>query len=609
MPRQVWWTGVLLFSVLTLCACDSADVAQFDPINTGSGSAGNAGTLDGGTGTARISKPGQYVGYSQPVYPGYGQTSQYVSMRDGTKLALDLYRPKGADGQMVDKPMPVLWLHTPFNRRTYMGGPAFETYPVSASRLVAYGYVVAIVDFRGLYASYGSNIAYQRGEWLEPARWDAYDITEWLATQPWSNGRVGMFGCAAAGSSQLQAASTKPPHLQAIFPMSCEFDAYADAAPGGTAPPRGTPPMLPAGDVPAAQRDALAAPVDGDESRAMLGEAIAQHANNLDSPGYVPFRDSVGENVPKPWWTDTSPHSHIDAIQLSKVAIYFATNWDDAGKYGSFFAFNSFKNPMKLIVGPAKQCDWATVKNDTGFDLMFEELRFFDYWLKDVDNSVMTEPAVYFYTYNAPAGMEWQAAVRWPLQNEQRTRYYLGEKNLSTATSADGKDDIVVDYSVTPETVVQKGLAYETTALPADLQVTGHPSVEVWASSTAADGDFVATLQDVAADGSVASYTVNGRMRAGHRKLAQAPYNNLGLPWHRSFEQDVQPLKPGEAAQLLFDLQPISIVFKAGHRIRLVLTFAAGAATPRVEPAPMISIYRDAQRRSALLLPVARTGI
>ncbi|HKU40614.1 MAG TPA: CocE/NonD family hydrolase [Polyangiales bacterium] len=520
-------------------------------------------------------------------------------MRDGTKLAVDVYRPQDANGQMVDKPLPVVWLHTPFNRRTYAGGPTIETYPGFASRLVSYGYVVATVDYRGLYASYGTNLGHEHGEWFEPARWDAFDITEWLATQPWSNGRIGMYGCGASASSQLQAASTMPPHLQAIFPMSCEFDAYADAAPGGTVAPKGTPPVLPAGNVPAAQREALAAPIDGDESRSMLQQATAQQTKNVESPGYVPFRDSVGETIPKAWWSEISPASQLEPLQASKVAIYYAANWDDASKYGSLLAFSSLRNASKLIVGPGKGCDWAAVKTEHGFDLLVEELRFFDYWLKDVDNQLVVEPPVYFYTYNAPSGMEWQASARWPPMNEQRTRYYLGEKALLTGAPPDGKDEIAVDYAPTAT-----GLVYDTEPLAMDVQITGHPSMDLWVSSTADDGDFVATISDVAPDGTARSYNVSGRIRASHRKLAQAPYNNLGLPWHRSFQQDAMPLKPGEPAQLLFDLQPVSQVFKAGNRIRLSLTFAAGTATPRIDPPPTVTIYRDSVRRSAVVLPV-----
>lgn len=595
MLRQAWWTGAVLCSAYLQCACDSGGEVSLTPASGGS----NATTGAGGNSGVRISKPGQYSGYSQPVYPAYGQTSQYVSVRDGTKLAVDVYRPKDANGQIVDKPLPVVWLHTPFNRRTYQGSPTLEAYPGSASRLVSYGYVVATVDYRGLYASYGTNLGRERGEWIEPARWDAFDVTEWLATQPWSNGRVGMYGCGAAASSQLQAASTMPPHLQAIFPMSCEFDAYGEAAPGGTAPPKGTPPSTAAGDMPPAQRDALAAPVDGDDAKNMMNDAIAQHAKNVDSPGYVPFRDSVGDAIPKMWWTETSPSSYVDAIQASKVAIYFAANWDDSNKSGSTFAFNNVRYSAKLVIGPGKGCDWTAVKNDAGFDVFVEELRFFDYWLKDVDNEVLLEPPVYYYTYNAPSGMEWQSAVHWPPMTEQRTRYYLGDKTLTTSTPADGKDDTVVDYAA-----AATGLVYETMPLPADVQITGHPAMELWIASSAEDGDFVATLSDVAPDGTAHSYNVTGRARASHRKLAQAPYNNVGLPWHRSFQQDALPLKAGEPAQLLFDMQPISMVFKAGNRIRLAITFAAGTATPRLDPAPMVSVLRDALHRSALVLPV-----
>src|SRR5262245_19727209 len=112
--RKAWLTGAAVCFAVFSCACESGgDVMLISPVSGGSGA-----TAGGGAPPARISKPGQYSGYSQPVYPSYGQSSQYVSMRDGTKLAVDVYRPKDANGQMVTKPLPVVWLHTPFNRRT-----------------------------------------------------------------------------------------------------------------------------------------------------------------------------------------------------------------------------------------------------------------------------------------------------------------------------------------------------------------------------------------------------------------------------------------------------------------------------------------------------------
>ncbi len=554
-----------------------------------------------------VSTFGRYAGYSERLYQGYELSSQYVSVRDGTKLAIDLYRPKDAGGKVVTAPLPVLWMHTPYNRRHFRDGLTGERYPGAAVALVDYGYVVAVVDFRGLYASFGRNVAYNRGEWVDAARYDAYDVTEWLAAQPWSNGKIGMWGCSATGGSQLQAATTAPPHLEAIFPMSCEFDAYAFGVPGGMAPPRGLPTKVPPGDVPPEKRDALAIAVDGDAGGALLAQAVAGHADNIENAGYVPYRDSVAEGIGEAWWVKSSPHNQLDAIGNSGIAMYLAANWDEAAtKHGAFFTFNNVKNPVKLLVGPGTHCAWFTVQKEHGFDLAIEELRFFDHWLKGVDNGVMAEPAVHYYTYNAAPGSEWRSSAQWPLPNERRTPYYLGAKTLGTAapTDARGKDRKAVDYDVTPETMADKGLVYETEPLAADLLITGHPTADLWVASTAKDGDFIAVLQAVAPDGKVSSYNVSGKLRASHRKLADAPYEYLGLPWHPSNAADAQPLVPGKATLLQFELLPISMVVKAGHRIRLVLTFASGTATERRKPAPTVTILRDPEHPSSITLPV-----
>ena len=149
-----------------------------------------------------------------------------------------------------------------------------------------------------------------------------------------------------------------------------------------------------------------------------------------------------------------------------------------------------------------------------------------------------------------------------------------------------------------------KGLVYVTAPLSADVQVTGHPTINLWVSSTATDGDFIATIQDVAPDGTATSYNVNGRLRASLRKLQKAPYNNLGLPWHGFYEADVTPLTPGKPTELVFEILPISMIFKAGHSIRLVINFADTRSTPRLDPAPKVAIYRDSTHKSYVTLPI-----
>jgi predicted acyl esterase len=555
---------------------------------------------------ARISKPGQYSGYSSALYDGHVMTSQYVPVRDGTRLAIDIIRPT-LGGKVVEEKLPVLWMHTPYNRRNYGGGLTAANYPGKALNLVKYGYVVAVADFRGVYASFGHNKAYNRGEWLDHARFDAYDITEWLATQPYSDGKIGMWGCSATGGSQMQALSTAPPSLKAIFPMSCEWDVYPFVAAGGITPPKGVPTMLMRGGA-REGRDRMAVPVDGDDSRALLNAAIAEHANNVETAGYAPFRDSVAENFPEQWWLKSSPHTYEKTINQSKIAVYAAANWDEGGtKYGAPFIFNNVTNPRKLILGPGTHCDWTTVMKETGFDIIIEEHRFFDYWLKGIDNGVMKEAPVTYFTYNQTPDKAWQTAKSWPLPNEKRTAYYLSEKSIAPAKPNDSdRTAMTVDYEINDKNFFDKGMVFLTAPLSEDVQVTGHPTLKLWVASSTQDADIIARVDDVAPDGSNRYYWVEGRLRASLRKLEKAPYNTMGLPWHPFTQNSVQPLKPNEAVEVELDLFPISYLFKQGHRIRLTLNFADGRATPKDSPAPLVTVYHGGDKSSALTLPIIR---
>ena len=366
----------------------------------------------------RISRHGEYAGYSEVLYDGHQMIARYMTVRDGTRIAIDIFRPT-SDGKLVETPHPVLWMHSPYNRREFRGLiPAAKFYPGEALRLVPYGYVVAVADFRGLYASFGKNGVFNRGEWLDTAYWDAYDITEWLAEQSWCDGNVGMWGCSATGGSQLQAATSMPPHLKAIFPMSCEFDAYPFGVAGGMASPKGA--SLMSEQINTADRDKAAAPVDKDTDGKLLAEAVAEHKDNINSAGYVPYRDSVSESLGERWWIKSSPFTYLENITKSGIAMYLAANWDEgATKYGSCFTFNNVKNPVKFIIGPEGHCDWSAVWKNDGFNLVTEELRFFDYWLKGIRNGVMDEDPVCYYhtTHRMENNGEPHPNGPWPMKN------------------------------------------------------------------------------------------------------------------------------------------------------------------------------------------------
>ncbi len=183
-------------------------------------------------------------------------------MRDGTKLAALILRP-AEDGKPVSTPLPVIWTHIRYHREKILEWPWLQT-------LLKYGYVVVSVDVRGSGASYGTF----RGLFSPEETNDAYDITEWLAVQPWSDGNIGMYGRSYMGITQFMAASKAPPHLKAIFPEMAEFDHYSFFYPGGVFQDdffRQWGNMINMLDT-----DGMA--VDEDQDKAMLQEALKEHA-------------------------------------------------------------------------------------------------------------------------------------------------------------------------------------------------------------------------------------------------------------------------------------------------------------------------------------------
>jgi putative CocE/NonD family hydrolase len=568
-----------------------------------------AGAPATGEGAGKVSRPNEYSGWSEKSYDGHQRTSFYVEMRDGTKLAVDLYRPTRG-GVAASEKLPVVWMHSPYNRRSYRGGEAAETYPGFALRLAPYGYNVAVVDFRGVYASYGRNIAYNRGEWVDGAKFDAYDMTEWFAKQSWSSGKIGMWGCSATGGSQMQALTTRPPSLKAVIPMSAEFDAYSFTTMGGVSGPgRVAPPGATGEAASIATRDRLAAPVDGPNAAAERDAAIASHKDNVESVGVVPFHDSVSPSTGLVWWEKSSPSTYLSDLRKSDIGVLSVANWDEAGtRHGPFFTYNNLpKDNTKLLVGPATHCAWTAVKDETGFDLVTEELRFFDYWLKGKQNNVMREPGVTYFTYNAPKESAWRTSETWPLKTEMRTDFYLSGAGALDRAKPSASAERLTPMGAAPAaqtTMIEAapgGATYETAALAEDMEVTGHPVMTLWLKTEAGDADVTARIDDVAPDGATRSYQMLGRLRASHRILAKPPYNHLGLPWMTHRTADARPVPAGQPVELKFDLLPMSYIFKAGHKVRVTLNFAD---PERRGDKRDVTILTGPQTPSAITLPL-----
>ncbi|HTP09334.1 MAG TPA: CocE/NonD family hydrolase [Anaerolineae bacterium] len=619
--------SLVSFAVIVTLLCGCASPASTNsplpsvttiPASTFSTPTVVAANLPTKTPKPRLSQAGKYEGYSQPLYYEWSSTSQYITMRDGTKLAALILRP-AQNGEPVGTPLPVLWTHNRYHREGILDWPWTRT-------LLRYGYIIVSVDVRGSGASFGT----YRGPFsLEETR-DAYDITEWLAAQPWSNGNIGMWGRSYLGVTQYLAASTAPPHLKAIFPEMAEFDHYSFIYPGGVFHDD----FIRQWEELVYKLDAAGLAVDEDPNKTMLHEALKEHAANLDVFelfSALPYRDSVSTLTNSQPYIVNNPANYLDEVRSSGVAVYHWVGWYDMYPRDALLWYSNLTNPQKIVIGPWGHTGMGTL------DLATEELRWYDYWLKGIDNGVMSEAPIYYYTLGDGKKSGWHSAWQWPLPDEKLTNYYFdgaragsvesvndGSLSLTLPATSAGADEYQVDYSTTtgkatrwtdgysgpsaayPSMVVndKKGLTYTSGPLPAEVEVTGHPVVHLWVTSSAKDGDFFAYLEDVTETGA-SKYITEGTLRASHRAIFPAPFKYLGLPYHRSYAEDIADL-PGQPVELVFDLLPTSYALDAGHRIRVTITCADkdNALTPELAPPPTVHLFREADHASYIVLPI-----
>jgi predicted acyl esterase len=272
----------------------------------------------------------------------------------------------------------------------------------------------------------------------------------------------------------------------------------------------------------------------------------------------------------------------------------------------------------RLLIGPWKHC-----AND-GFPLVEEAHRFFDHHLKGTDTGLTREPAVHYWTVNGEAGNQWRAADSWPVAGVVPERWLLagdgalvkpGRARASYRRPTDFKvryDVNCVNGGIGPDMqpchLPGAGASFAEPALASDREVTGSGVADLWISADAADTNLFAYLEDVAPDGTVRVVT-EGRQKASLRATHDAPWKMpAGIPWHRSYAEDAKPLKAGEPVRVVFELMPVSWVFKAGHRMQLTVTGADWRERARDQAAlaTVVRIYSDSARPSSITLPSVR---
>ena len=621
-------------------------------------------------GEEKVSRFGEYRGYSEARYDGYKRTSDYLTLANGTRLAYDLLIPT-QKGETARTRLPVLFKYTPYLRtftifdregKNIIAGlfnlgwkekaflwlryklksdghlmdPVFRT--PYLENLLRHGYAVIVVERPGTGASFGVMNAS-----FEASSQETNEIMNWIAGQEWCNGNIGMFGDSFQAMVQFAAAASGNSHLKAIFPTSSGFEMYNSVSyPGGIYNKTfasffsWSTTFMESG---------VQTPVDSDKDGVLLAQARKERSGaTLGTQSEVwfkkfPFRDSTSSSGSKIWEGPAALYSLLDRINRSGIPVYMTNGWYDIFTADMFLWYANLTVPKRYIIRPLDHSQIEKKQYDLDFGV--EAHRWFDYWLKGIDNGIMKEPPVHYYVMGTPKGKGWRTSAGWPPAGQDSIRFYFGEGKTGSALSVnDGSlmtgpptrksafDLYTVDYTATsgkysrwysvnwprnyPDmgTNDAKGLTYTTAPLDRDIEITGHPMAHLWISTNAPDLDFFVYLEEVEADGVRSNYITEGLLRASHRRLTAAPFSSFGLPYQSHYRSDLEPIPAGEPVELVFNLLPVSHLFREGNRIRMTIVCADGEnfETPVLNPAPQARVLREDGHASSVILPIIPKG-
>ena len=372
------------------------------------------------------------------------QRDLWAPMRDGVRLAADLYRPL-RDGRVIEEALPVLLERTPYDKA--------DRDRSQRDRLFAsHGYAVVVQDCRGCYASEGEL------DFLVQEPQDGYDTVEWIAAQPWCNGKVGMFGTSYLGWTQSAAATQDPPHLTCLFPSMSGWNAHTSSVRQGGA--------MELRFIAWAFWHAALKSNKGLKARPWVARAL----NQVDfrhwltrlplRPGNSPLSlaptyerwalELFGHGDYDEYWEQAGFNIELHRSQHSDVPTYICGGWYDSYPRATLEMYRglaeSKRGPVRVIVGPwyhgtytpelsyAGDVEFGPDAALTSFDEL--HLRWFDRWLRDDENGAEEDGPIRIFVMGGGDGHRtaegrlfhggsWRTEQEWPLARTSSIPYYL----------------------------------------------------------------------------------------------------------------------------------------------------------------------------------------
>jgi uncharacterized protein len=527
-----------------------------------------------------------------------------ITARDGTELSANLWLPLPASGT-PDERFPAILEIIPYGKDSWRRNSDVARGEWFARR----GFAFCRVDVRGT----GSSGGVALDEYTADETRDGYDAVEWLAAQPWCSGNVGMWGISYGAFTSIQVAKLRPPHLRAIIPVMGTDDRYLT-------------------DVHY---------IGGCVTASELSQyAVSQVAMNAMPPDPAfrgdAWRDEWRERLEQtppwlfewlryqhdgPYWRQGSLAPEYDGIE---AAIFNVGGWMDSYVDAAFRMQARCPAPSRTLVG-----NWVhSLPHDATpgptLDELHEFARFFDRWLKGIENGVMDEPPVVWFErdYAAPEPFpaelpgRWRAASAYPHPEvqEREWRFAAGTLPLVGQLVADEDQALPGEgferFPHRPTVGTRAALSWGAggppnglgrdlrpdeslgptwTSPPLDesLAVLGVPEVVLHIAASAPVATAVVRLTDVAPDGTSAQVS-GGILNLTHRRSHTHP----------------EPLVPGQVEEVRIQLRPAGYRFEPGHRIRVSV---ASSAWPVIWPSPYpanLDVHHGETAPSRLVLPV-----
>jgi predicted acyl esterase len=497
-----------------------------------------------------------------------------IEMDDGIVLRADVYRPIEdgrypviltygvyAKGLAFQEGYPMQWEKMVTDHPEILQGSTnkYQNWEVTdPERWVPHGYAVVRVDSRGAGWSPGFMDCNSPRE-ID----DLYLCIEWAGTQPWSSGKVGMLGISYYASNQWRVAGKHPPHLTAIIPWEGQNDRYRDSGYHGG--------IL-------SQFQELWAKHQVVNVQYGRGERAKKNPNTGESvAGPVTLSDeelakncvNVFEDLKKHPLDDEWHRSR--SADLSKVTLPLLTcaNWGGQGIHprGNFNGFTET---------PSKQ-KWLEAHGDSHWSLFYSayglalQKRFFDYFLKGIDNGWEKQPPVQLNIRHPGEKFVLRMEKEWPLARTQWTRLYLDPVGMTLSPKPVTKEG-KVEYEA-----LGKGVTFSMVPLEKTTEITGPLAAKLFVSSTTKDADLFLIVRVFDPKGKELTFMgstdpntpiANGWLRVSHRRLdlkRSKPYR----PYHP--HDRVEPLTPGEVYECDVEILPTCIVLPAGWRVVLTV--------------------------------------